>query len=187
MPTLVPPAPPAAATPLQSVLSELSIRRRAPNPLGMIGANLATAMGALWGNRLRSFLTALGIFIGVAAVVAILTLVQGAGAYISNLIGNAANNITISPSLSRGGVAFGGGGGGGNFVSTLTPQDYQSIVNLPHVAYSTPILRTNDQIVYGNQNESTTVQGVNSETLLINNVKIELGDWFTDDDATSKA
>jgi putative ABC transport system permease protein len=184
-PTLSQSSPPAAVTPLQSVLSELSINRRVANPIGMLGANLQTALGALWGNRLRSFLTALGIFIGVAAVVAILTLVQGAGAYISNLIGNAANNISISPTSSRGGISF-GGGGGTSFRSTLTPRDFQSLVSLPHIAYATPIIRTDDQVVYGNQNENTTIQGVNSDTLLINNVKIEMGDWFTDADATNK-
>ena len=68
----------------------------------MIGASVAIALEALWSNKLRSLLTALGIFIGVAAVIATLTLTQGAGAFITGNIASLGTNvITIIPGSTQ--------------------------------------------------------------------------------------
>lgn len=70
----------------------------------MIGSNFGSAVEALWINRMRSLLTALGIFIGVAAVVAALTLTQGAsGAITSRITSLGSNTITISPGAATSG------------------------------------------------------------------------------------
>ncbi|MDQ2888590.1 MAG: ABC transporter permease, partial [Chloroflexota bacterium] len=66
-------------TSLKSVLAELRLHRRRRG--SEFGASLGSALEALWANRGRSFLTALGIFIGVAAVIAALILTQGVNAY----------------------------------------------------------------------------------------------------------
>ena len=86
----------------------------------MIGTNFVIALEALWSNKLRSLLTALGIFIGVAAVIAALTLTQGAGAFITGSISSLGTNlITISPGSANTRGAFGGVG----TTQSLTPED----------------------------------------------------------------
>src|SRR6266568_2374576 len=68
---------------------------------GKMGANITIALTALWANRLRSLLTSLGIFIGVAAVIAALILTQGVSANITNTINSlGTNTITVSPGTS---------------------------------------------------------------------------------------
>jgi putative ABC transport system permease protein len=139
-------------------------------------------MGALWANRTRSFLTALGIFIGVAAVVAMLCLTQGGNVYFNNLVGKSGNNIFVSPSRAAGGVSLSSG-----FQSTLTPQDLQAIIKLPHVAYVSPSISAAAQAVYGNQNWSTQINGVTEDLLTINNLNMAQGNWFSQQDETSSA
>src|SRR5215469_9981316 len=81
----VPPAksPPAFLTPSGNLPV---LRGRGFKRSGLIGANFGSAVEALWANRMRSLLTALGIFIGVAAVISLLTLTQGVGAFLNNSI-----------------------------------------------------------------------------------------------------
>ena len=176
---LPPPSQGSTPAPLQNVMQDLRSRTRKGGPFSKMGASLGTAMGALWANRTRTFLTALGIFIGVAAVVAMLTLTQGGSQYFDNLVGKSGNNIFISPSASKGGVSLGGG-----FQSTLTPQDLQSLVKLPYVAYASPSIAASAQVVYGNQNWSTQIDGVTEDLLTINNGTVAQGVWLSTDDET---
>src|SRR5438128_9565972 len=99
----------------------------APTPVykrgNMIGASFGSALEALWANRLRSFLTMLGIFIGVASVIAALTLTQGADAYINSQINSIGTIVSVfSGSGSKGGVSQGAG-----TLSSLTLRDAQSL------------------------------------------------------------
>src|SRR5947209_9035152 len=105
-------------------------------------ANFGTSVEALWANRTRSILTTLGILIGVAAVIAVLTLTQGIGAYITNIIGNGANLIVVYP----GSTTTGGASGGSGTASTLTMQDYQAVAKLPHIGAITPVITTGSQV-----------------------------------------
>src|SRR5260370_8800490 len=115
---VIPPTPPAKqpvgthngnALPSTYTIPELGGRgfRRGM----MLGANFGSALEALWANRMRSLLTALGIFIGVAAVITAFTLTQGASAAINDRITALGTNlIIIFPGEASRNGAFGAGG-----------------------------------------------------------------------------
>ena len=169
-PTTTPDAP---AQSLQSLLAEL--RRRQSIPGSELSANMGSALEALWANRTRSFLTALGIFIGVAAVIAALVLTQGVNAYVTNQLAQLGSSIIISSGNSnRGGISQGTG-----TLSTLTPRDAQSLKSLPHIIAVSPIITVSAQTVYGNQNWTTQIEGVNADYQTIQNLQLAQGTWFT--------
>ena len=173
--------PPAQVSPLQSMLRELRVRGPRPSLFQMMGANLESALEALWANRTRSFLTALGIFIGVGAVVAALTLTQGVNQYVTNQLASLGNSVIIYPGTSnRGGVSQGAG-----TLSTLTSVDAQDLAAIPHVTSASPFIITSDQVVYGRQNWTTQIEGVNSDLQTIQNWTVSQGTWFSADDSDS--
>src|SRR5207248_3188249 len=148
---------------------------------------------AIWGNRTRSMLTGLGIFIGVASVVAVLILTQGIGASINNaILSFGANTVFVFPGSPD--------KANNSNQSTTTPrllsfEDANALRNLSHVARMSPVitatgdkLGTSLQVVYGNQTWSpTSVQGVTADFQTIQNWKIAEGSWFNpaDDDASA--
>jgi putative ABC transport system permease protein len=149
----------------------------------MIGANFVIALEALWSNKLRSLLTALGIFIGVAAVIAALTLTQGAGAFISGSISSLGTNvITIIPGTTTSRGAFGGAG----TTQSLTPRDADALKKIRHVTGVSPIISLNAQVVYGNQNWSTRIQGVNAAFQNIQGWQMAEGVWFSETDDSGR-
>ncbi len=169
--------PPVQESPLESVLQQLRVTGRKPGTT--IGASLESAMEAIWANRLRSLLTMLGIFIGVGAVIAALTLTQGASAYISNRIESLGiTSIIVFPGTSR----EGGASQGSSSLQTLTPRDAQSLESVPHVVAVSPIITVSEQVVYGNQNWTTTVEGVNTQFQSIQGWTMAQGLWFTTND-----
>jgi ABC-type antimicrobial peptide transport system permease subunit len=109
-----------------------------------------TALNALRRNKLRSALTALGIIIGVGAVIVMMEIGQGANAVMQKTIASmGANNLMIQAgAAASGGVSFGSGS-----ALTLTPQDAEEILRqCPTVEEVAPIVRSRSQIVYGNRN-----------------------------------
>jgi ABC-type antimicrobial peptide transport system permease subunit len=111
---------------------------------------LRTALRALRRNILRSALTALGIIIGVAAVIAMEEIGQGSSTAVQQTIKSmGANNLLVQPgTASSGGVSFGSGS-----IITLTPKDGEAIAReCPAVAAVAPIVRARAQVVYGNKN-----------------------------------
>src|SRR5215472_6326884 len=125
----VPPAnsPPAFLTPS----GNLPVLRGRPfKRSGLVGANFGSAVEALWANRMRSLLTALGIFIGVAAVIALLTLTQGVGAFLSNSISSVGTNTVF---VRNGSANRRGARGAGGQVQSLTPGDANAIRQVTHV------------------------------------------------------
>jgi putative ABC transport system permease protein len=167
----------AERSPLDSVIQQFEVKRR--GPFAAIGANFESAIDALWGNKTRSILTTLGIFIGVAAVIAALTLTQGVSQYIDNLINSlGTNTIIIYPgSLSSRGAA------GSGTAQTLTQNDVDTVLKVPHVAQASPIIMvTGVQVVYGNQNWNTSVEGVTADFQIIQNWTLASGAWFSDSD-----
>ncbi len=168
-------------TPLPSLLAELRVRKRGQNMVPMAAANFESALEALWMNLARSFLTALGIFIGIAAVIAALTLTQGASAQINNQIGSLGNTVMIYPgSSTNSGVSQGTGS-----LSTLTEQDANSLTGLPHITGVSPLIVTNDQVVYGNQNETTQIEGATTSLQAMQDWQLAKRSWFiTSDEAT---
>ena len=137
-------------------------------------------------NTLRSALTMLGVIIGVAAVIAMLAIGQGAQAAIRAQIASlGSHSLVIQPgSTTQSGVRYGWGSR-----TTLRAVDVQAILNeCPAVAYATPILRGGFQVVYANQNWATGVQGTGIEYPSIREWTLASGEWFTSQeiDAASK-
>src|SRR5262249_33073722 len=113
---------------------------------------LMMAFKALSRNVLRSALTTLGIVIGVAAVIAMVQIGQGASVAVQQtILSMGANNLLIqSGAASSGGVSLGTG-----TVLTLTPEDAQALADTdrcPAIASVAPIVRARTQVVYGNKN-----------------------------------
>jgi putative ABC transport system permease protein len=181
----MPPAPQTPATPpanpeespLGLLLQQLRVRKQRPG--SMIIANFRIAVEALWANRTRSFLTILGIFIGVAAVIAALTLTQGVQAYINGKLASLGNTVIVSPGSSNSRGARGGTG----TISSLTPKDAQSLVGLPHITAVSPFIVVSTQIIYGNQNWTTNVEGVYANIESMQDWTVAQGSWFSQADA----
>jgi len=132
---------------------------------------------ALRRNTLRSVLTMLGVIIGVAAVIAMLAIGQGAQAAIRAQIASlGSHTLIIQPgSITQSGVRYGWGSR-----TTLRAADVQAILkDCPAVANATPFLRGGFQVVYANQNWPTTVQGTGIEYPSIREWAIAAGEWFT--------
>jgi putative ABC transport system permease protein len=143
------------------------------------GPSFRVALEALWANRMRSLLTTLGIFVGVAAVIIVVTITQGASALItSGLAGLGTNTLLISP----GAPSFGGGLGGVGVVQSLTRDDATAIAGVPHVTNVSPLLTVTSQVIYSGQNWNTRVQGVYPSFQAIQNWQIAEGGWFTQSD-----
>jgi putative ABC transport system permease protein len=135
---------------------------------------------ALRRNPMRTVLTMLGVIIGVGCVVAMVAIGQGASAAIRSQIGSLGTNMLIifSGSRSSGGVRHGMGS-----VQTLTVDDAAAIAReCPSVAIAEPGVRTGAQVVYGNQNWSTSIQGTGPDFLTIRAWALAHGAYFTADD-----
>jgi putative ABC transport system permease protein len=118
---------------------------------------LKIALRALRTNKMRSFLTMLGIIIGIAAVIAMMAVGSGASYVISQQIASIGSNIilVIPGSTTSGGLRMGSGGS-----QTLTSDDVRAIMaECPSVSRASGTTRTTSQVVYGNMNWSTLIMG----------------------------
>jgi ABC-type antimicrobial peptide transport system permease subunit len=143
---------------------------------------LITALRALRRNVMRSSLTALGIIIGVAAVIAMENIGQGSSTAVQQTIKSmGADNLLVQPgTASSGGVSFGSGS-----VVTLTPDDAEAIDReCPSVLGVAPIVRARCQVVYGNRNwVPMYIYGTTPEYLEVRDwQELDEGDVFTDRD-----
>jgi putative ABC transport system permease protein len=151
-----------------------------------LGASLDSAVEALKTNKLRSFLTMLGMIIGVGAVIVMVALGSGASAAVQarlNLLGT--NLLTIIPGAAN----VGGVSGGNGSRQTLTPQDVLAIQDqIPGVALVSPNLGAgNVQIVAGNQNWSTQVQANFPSIFAIQDWQVASGQAFDQTDESTNA
>jgi putative ABC transport system permease protein len=140
-------------------------------------ASFRIALRALMVNKMRSALTMLGIIIGVSTVIAMIAVGSGAKAQIVDHIASMGSNLLIvrSGSSTSGGLRMGSG-----TVPTLTVDDAEAILNeIPSVKYVAPDLPEVAQVVYGNQNWSTSIRGTLPEMLAIRNWPVTLGRPFT--------
>ena len=147
--------------------------------MGRTGVNVVNALEAVWTNRTRSILTMLTNIIGVAAVVAVFTVRQGAGIYFTNqLLSAGTNSITIDP-----GITHTGGFSRGMAGEPLTFQDFQAVGKLLDVTASSPILYAGGgQAVYGEQSWQTNGRGVSADYQNIASWNMAEGLWFSDAD-----
>ena len=142
------------------------------------------ALRALRMNRLRTGLTMLGMVIGVAAVVLMLSIGQGAQAKINQSIETMGSNlfIILPGATSAGGVSFGSGS-----VKTLTINDSIAIAELPSVKATGPVITGTAQLNYGARNWSTTLTGTTPDYFSVGNWEIEEGSIFSESDVRSAA
>ena len=147
---------------------------------------LRTAIYALRGNWMRSALTSLGVIIGIAAVIVMVSVGQGTQQEIDKMVsGLGSQRLDISPGAGRG-----PGGGGVRMSSssffTLNEGDVDAIRNeIPEVQYVAGALRGNTQVVYAENNASTSWQGVQADFFDINGWTIANGSGFDTQDYTS--
>jgi putative ABC transport system permease protein len=148
----------------------------------MIFEMLGEAWRAMGANRLRTFLTMLGMVIGVAAVVLMMSIGQGAQYAIKQSIEAMGSNlfILLSGSRSASGVRTGSGGG-----YTLNVSDAEAIAELPGVTAVAPIHPGSAQIVYGPHNWNTGIIGTTPDYLDARSWSIAAGSAFTDSDVRS--
>ncbi len=143
------------------------------------------ALKALNNNKMRCFLTMLGVIIGVGAVIAMLAIGQGSKNSIKAQISEMGSNmIMIFPGADkRGGVRQ-----SSDDMQTLKPSDYEAIVTqATTVANVTPTVNSAGQWVYGNNNYPSSAQGVNTQFLEIRQRKMASGEMFTEEDVKAAA
>ena len=131
-------------------------------------------------NKVRSFLTTLGIIIGVAAVIVMVAIGQGATAMVKDQIARMGTNLLmVNPGSSgRGGVRMGAGS-----MNTLVNEDAAAIkAECPAVAEVAPSTRDSAQCVYANRNWNTTLRGTTPSYLAVRTWRLEWGSMFTDMD-----
>ena len=152
----------------------------------MNGTNLIKiAVRALANNKLRGFLTMLGIIIGVASVITMLAIGQGSKRSIQAQISEMGSNmIMIHPGADvRGGVRQ-----DASAMETLKLQDYEDIVDETRfVSAVSPSVNSSGQAIYGANNAPTTVYGISPDYLEIRRYKVEDGDMFTEQDIQTAA
>lgn len=148
-------------------------------------AILKTALRAIRRNILRSFLTMLGIIVGIAAVIVGVSMGTGAKAEVDRQIASMGNNLLIifSGNMSRGGVR-----GGFGMQPNLTERDYDTLRReVTGLAGISPEVRATVQVVAGNQNTSVGVWGVSADFAEIRSWKFQAGENFTETDVRNAA
>ena len=143
------------------------------------------ALRAIAANKMRSFLTALGIIIGVASVITMLAIGQGSKRSIqANISQMGSNMIMIHPGQDmRGGVRQ-----DASSMETLKLTDYQTLKDeCNYIKGISPVVTSRGQFIYGNNNTQSTIYGVNTEYLGIRQLSVSDGECFTDLDIRSSA
>jgi putative ABC transport system permease protein len=144
------------------------------------------ALHALGKNKIQTALTMLGIVIGVSAVIAMVSLGQGAQKLVEQQVASMGTNVL----QIQGGGNWQGGGARGSAEQSqaLTEADVDAIRReIPTVALATPIVQAQGQFVFGNQNASSRIEGSNETYLSVRGWKMGEGEFFTESDVRSAA
>ena len=142
------------------------------------------ALTSLYANKMRSLLTMLGIIIGVGAVIALVSVGMGVRSNVTSSIASLGSNMLIvSPgSSNRGGVR-----GAAGSMQTLKYDDAKAIKDkIKNIDYVSPSVSSSYQIVYGNNNWNTSVQGVTPEFMSIRSLTIGYGSFISNDDMNKR-
>jgi len=146
---------------------------------------LRLAVVALLRNKMRSFLTALGIIIGVAAVIAMVAIGEGAKRRVEDTFAAMGTNLLI---IMPGSSTSGGARGGFGSQPTLTYDDLKAVqTEVPQVAHAAPVLRTNAQLQSEDLNWFTNVQGTTPDYFEIRRWPVALGSPMSESDVESSA
>ena len=141
---------------------------------------LKMAWRSLAANKLRTFLTMLGVIIGVTSVIALVSVGMGVKKNILDNISRLGSNMLI---IMPGSANRGGMRGAAGSVITLTYDDAEAIKNkIKNVEYVSPTVQNSYQVVYGHENWNTTVTGVIPEYVAIQSLEIKSGLFFSEHD-----
>lgn len=143
------------------------------------------ALRALSNNKMRGFLTMLGIIIGIASVITMLALGQGSKRSIKNQIGEMGSNmIMIQPGADmRGGVRQ-----DASAMETLKLKDYEDIRdNTSYLSAVSPTVNSSGQVIFGSNNAPTTAYGGSPDYMTIQKYEVSEGEMFTDQDVKTAA
>lgn len=146
---------------------------------------LKIALRAIAANKLRSFLTMLGIIIGVASVITMLAIGQGSKKSIQKQISEMGSNmIMIMPGQDmRGGVRQ-----DASSMETLKLADYEALKDqCKYISAISPVVNSSGQFINGNNNTPSTIYGINTDYLTIRQLSVEDGEMFTDEDIKASA
>ena len=151
----------------------------------MFAESVKMAIDGMITNKMRTFLTLLGIIIGVAAVIAMISLGMGVKAQIKENISSLGSNLLI---ISPGGRTSSGARLASGTGVRLTYDDAKAIEkNVNGIEYVAPSVSSSYQLVVGNQNWTANVEGTTPNVIDIRSFKIEEGRMFTDKDLDSRA
>jgi putative ABC transport system permease protein len=134
------------------------------------------ALRALGANKLRTTLTMLGIIIGVAAVIALMSIGRGAQAQVTSQIQSLGTNLLF---IRPGAATQGGVRGAGGQAATLTLDDADAIAQLPNIVATAPEVGTVVQILANGQNWSTRVTGATEDYATVRNTEVAEGEWIS--------
>jgi putative ABC transport system permease protein len=140
---------------------------------------LRVAIRALFRNKLRSFLTTLGMVIGVSAVIAMVAIGDGAKARVEQAFAAMGSNILV---LLPGSTSAGGARGGFGSMPTLTWEDLKAVQSLSAVRYAAPQLRASASMLSEDQNWTTSVYGTTPDYFFIRNWPVAYGSPLTQSD-----
>ena len=149
------------------------------------GDSILAALGAIRVNVLRSVLTALGIIIGVAAVIVMISVGAGAQKQVDDVIKRLGSNLVI---VVPGTTTSGGARGARGSRPTITEDDAIAIQNeIPTVQVTAPSVRGSGQVIFGSKNWSTVIRGVTPEYGIAREWEIAHGRWFSDEEVRASA
>jgi putative ABC transport system permease protein len=142
----------------------------------MLWESVRLAALAIIRNKLRSFLTVLGVVIGVAAVIAMVTVGQGSSAKVAADVESLGTDVlSIRP-----GKRVMGPGGGGNSAPPFTLKDAEALAGMSFIRSVSPQNSSAQTAIFGNTNTTTSVTGTNADYLDVGNWTMHLGRTFTD-------
>lgn len=149
------------------------------------GNLIVIALRALNNNKLRGFLTMLGIIIGVSSVISMLAIGEGSKRSIEKQIEElGANMVVVTPTNAL----VGGIRQNGVIVQTLKLEDYRAITSeVPYLESSSPYVTKSGQAIYGPYNAPTSIYGINEDYMNIRRLAVAKGEMFSDQDMKTAA